>query len=141
MSDKGPNFIEQVQRCLRLTEQFIRGRGSREDAKEVLRIGESLFDWVHGEACVREAEEMEDKERQEFSTLAVNLHNKTRCLPATECQEMRALLKPVCALLLYRFHNHSIKALSTVVRLLNRGGLELQHVCEGGITSGASKAG
>ena len=128
--DASVNNLERLNLLLRLMEKFVRGKGSKEDAAEAIRIGESLFDWALTDSCVESADAMELEDRKEYNTVAVKLHNKTRSLPPSDCQEMKALLKPVSALLLLRFHDHSVKAMSKIIKLLNRGGMELQHFAE-----------
>lgn len=122
------NHLEKLNILFRLMEKFVRGKGTQEDAQVVVNIGESLFDWTLNDACVESASTMEEKVREDFSSIAIKLHNKTRSLPPQDCMEMRALLKAVSAMLLYRFHPHSVKALSTIIRLLNRGGVELKNL-------------
>lgn len=125
--DGSVNHLEKLNILFRLMEKFVRGKGTREDAQEVIHIGEKLFDWTLDESCIEGASAVEEKVRNDFASIAIKLHNKTRSLPPKDCQEMRALLKPVSALLLYRFHPHSVKALSTIIRLLTRGGMELRE--------------
>ena len=125
--------MEKLSVLVRLVEKFIRGRGSREEYKEVVTMEEDLLEWVLAD-CSSD-EEMTEGMRKEYSEKAVALHNKARSLPETECQEMRVMLKPISALLLYNFHQHSAKALSTILRLLYKGASELKNLSAGGITS------
>ncbi len=125
--------IEKMAVLVRLVEKFIRGRGSREDYKEVVSMEEDLLNWVLSDCGSEEDEEMTEELRKEYSEKAVALHNKARSLPETECQEMRAMLKPISALLLYNFHQHSAKAISTIIRLLYKGASELKGLTAGGI--------
>ena len=128
--DGSVNHLEKLNILFRLMEKFVRGKGTREDAQEVIHIGEKLFDWTLDDSCIESASAMEEKVRNDFASIAIKLHNKTRSLPPSDCQEMKALLKPVSALLLLRFHDHSVKAMSKIIKLLNRGGMELQHFAE-----------
>ncbi len=129
-SNAAVNHLERLSILLRLMEKFIRGKGSKEDVSEATRICETLFDWALDDTCVEGADVIELENRRELNAVAVKLHNKTRSLPPSDCLEIKALLKPVSALLLYRFHDHSVKAMSKIMKLLNRGGMELQHIAD-----------
>ena len=86
MSENGSvNHLEKLNILFRLMEKFVRGKGTQEDAQVVINIGENLFDWTLNDACVESASTMEEKVREDFSSIAIKLHNKTRSLPPQDC--------------------------------------------------------
>ena len=58
--------MEEMTVLMRLVEKFIRGCGSREDYKEIVKIEEDLLNWVLSDCRSEEDEEITEEMRKEY---------------------------------------------------------------------------